>query len=607
MGLRARIMLLTLGLAGVLSLVLIMVQLNSLMMVSLRHTAERAGSTAHFVKSAVMDRAMERASHEPEPLTVGERIRLWRRVIADDPELPGLLSATLAQTQSIVEISVAGESGVVLASSTPTKTTKAIAARLPLKALLELGPVDRFLAVLSTQVDYENRVDLGVSGLSEPVFTIQVLVSSALLRNTILPELSRTLIASTPLLLLSLVAAWLVAQLALWPIGRISAALDRIASGEGEAADPARQMREYSSAREFAAVQEKLRLLSEQFRGAQQFKGSVEAMLERLEEATFLFGPNGRLILCGEAGERLLRMDRRAMAGRPFDDLFPPERPVGQLLAGAITAQQSLRDVSVGRMMLSVDRLPGGSTLVRLRDAEGRRIVESQLTLSNRLAAINRLTGGVAHEIKNPLNSIALRLELLKNRVLPEVPDAKSEIDVISQEITRLDRVVRTFLDFTKPVELRERPFDLAEAAKSLIDLLRPELERSGIRVEEKGLRAPAPMVGDEGLLKQAILNILRNAREVMNGGGVLGVELARTEEEYRLAIRDTGGGIPKELRERVFQLYYSTKDKGSGIGLAMAFRAVQLHNGTIEAGGEEGKGAEFVLRFPAQRSEAVD
>lgn len=607
MGLRARIMLLTLGLAAVLSLVLIMVQLNSLMMVSLRYTAERAGSTAHFVKTAVMDRAMEKASNELDPATVEGRIQLWRRVIAEDKDLPGLLSATLAQTQSIVEISVAGERGVVLASSTPAKTATTIAPRLPLKTLLELGPVDRFLAVLSTQVDYENRVHLGVAGLSEPVFTIQVLVSSALLRNTILPELQRTLIASTPLLLLSLVAAWLVAQLSLWPIGRISAALDRIASGEGDPADPERQTRDYSSAREFAAVQEKLRLLSEQFRGAQQFKGSVEAMLERLEEATFLFGPNGRLILSGEAGERLLRIDRSDMVGRSFDELFPPERPVGQLLAGAITAQQSLRDVSVGRLMLSVDRLPGGSTLVRLRDAEGRRIVESQLTLSNRLAAINRLTGGVAHEIKNPLNSIALRLELLKSRVLPEVPDAKSEIDVISQEITRLDRVVRTFLDFTRPVELRERPLDLAAAAKSLVELLKPELEQSGIRVEESGLEANAPMVGDEGLLKQAILNVLRNAREAMNGGGVLGVRLTRTEDEYRLAITDTGGGIPKDLRDRVFQLYYSTKDKGSGIGLAMAFRAVQLHNGTIEAGGEEGKGAEFVLRFPAQRTEAMD
>lgn len=300
-------------------------------------------------------------------------------------------------------------------------------------------------------------------------------------------------------------------------------------------------------------------------------------------------------------------MKRSAMTGRPFDELFPPERPVGQLLAGAITAQQNLRDVAVGRLMLSVDRLPGGSTLVRVRDVEGRRIVESQLTLSNRLAAINRLTGGVAHEIKNPLNSIALRLELLKNRVLPEVPSAKDEIDIIRQEVTRLDKVVRTFLDFTKPVELKERSFDLAETTRSLLEFQRPELEQANIRVEETGLEGSAPMLGDEGLIKQAVLNILRNAREAMNGGGVLTVRLSSSDSEHILSIRDTGKGIPKELRDRVFQLYYSTKEKGTGIGLAMAFRAVQLHNGTIEAGGEEGKGAEFILRFPAQRLEAME
>ncbi|NWF84917.1 MAG: hypothetical protein HXY18_13935 [Bryobacteraceae bacterium] len=607
MGLRGRIMLLTVGLAAVLSLVLTLVQLNSLMTVSLRFTAERAASTAHFVKIYVSERAEERIRGLPEPASIREKIQLWRRAIAEDNELPNLLGSTLAQTRDIVEISVAGEKGLILASSTPMKRNTPLATRLPLKELLDLGPVNRFLAVLWVHVDYENTVALGVAGMKEPVFTIQVLVSSALLRQVILPELRRTMVASIPLLVLALVAAWLVAQLALWPISRISQALDRIASGEADAGELQHPAKEYSSSREFAAVQEKLRMLSEQFRGAKEFKGSVEVLLERLEEATFLFGPDGKLILCSEAGERLLRSTRPAMAGRSFDELFPPDRAVGQLLAGAITARQPLRDVVVGRLLLSVDQLPGGSTLVRMRDAEGRRIVESQLNLSTRLAAINRLTGGVAHEIKNPLNSIALRVELLRNRVLPEVPSAKDEIDVIAQEITRLDRVVRTFLDFTKPVELREKTFDLAETTRGLVELIRPELEQSNIRLEMSGLEERAPLLGDEGLLKQAVMNILRNAHEAMHGGGVLGVHLGRNGDEYRLTITDTGAGIPKELRERVFQLYYSTKEKGNGIGLAMAFRAVQLHNGFIEIGGEEGKGAAFTLRFPAQRAEATD
>jgi signal transduction histidine kinase len=267
-----------------------------------------------------------------------------------------------------------------------------------------------------------------------------------------------------------------------------------------------------------------------------------------------------------------------------------------------------LRNVPAGRLLLSVDRLPGGSTLVRLRDAEGRRLVESQLNLSTRLAAINRLTGGVAHEIKNPLNSIALRLELLRNRVLPEVPSAKDEIDVIAQEITRLDRVVRTFLDFTRPMELRERPFDLAATAKALVELMRPDLEKDGVRLELSGLDQEAPLLGDEGLIKQAVMNVLSNAQEAMSNGsgGVLSVTLDGNGDEYRLTIGDTGAGIPHELRDRIFQLYYSTKAKGSGIGLAMAFRAVQLHNGAIEVGGEEGRGAALTLRFPAQRSEAT-
>jgi signal transduction histidine kinase len=587
-----------------LSLVLLAIQINTLVSVWLNHSAERAASTSQFIKTYVTERATERAAAavaagQPSPATLADRVALWRTVITSDNELPELLNASLAQTRSIVEIAVAGERGRILACSNPAKAGTNISVRLPLRLLIELGPLDRFLQVLGGQVDYENRVELGVPGQKEPVFTIQVLVSSVLLRDAIIPELRRTAWAFLPLFILAILISWVSAQLATRPLAGISQTIDRIARGESGHPEPPAQF----SSRELATVQEKLRMLGEQFRGAQmgatQWRGSVERLLARLEEAIFLFDSNARVIVCGEAVERLLRLRRADIAGMSMTELFPDNLPVGAALSAAVASKRPLSEAEVGRLILNLDFLPDGAMLLRMRDAEGRQIVENQLNLSSRLAAINRLTGGVAHEIKNPLNSIALRLELLRSRVLPEVPEAAGELEVIAQEITRLDRVVRTFLDFTRPVEVRTATLDFARVVSELVELVRPEFEQHSVQIETTGLEESAPLRGDADLLKQALMNIMRNALEAMPQGGLLRVALRIENDETILDISDTGPGIPPEARERIFQLYYTTKQKGSGIGLAMTFRAVQLHNGGIEVGGEAGKGTTFRMRLP--------
>lgn len=607
MSLRARVMLTTTGLAAAVALTLILVELHTLISISLQHTNDRARMTGQFVKRYVLDRA-ERSSAAGRVASLDERIADWQRAIRDDAELPELLASTLAQTQALVEISVADGRGRILASSNPARRGQLMQPRLPLRKLLELGPLEKLQAVLGGQVDYEDRVELGVelpdNSRREVVFAIQVLVSSVLLRDAILPELRQSALALLPLLLLSVAIAWLMAQAALRPLKGISQAIDRIRSGDSALPESA------PSPREIAAVQEKLRLLGEQYRGAQagaeELRGSVERMIEGLEESILLFGSDGRLVVCNEAAERLLRVSRQKVTGLRADVLFPQETPIGAVLAQALAARTPVKEARAGRLLASLDFLPQGAFLLRLRDAEGRRRVESQLNLSSRLAAIGRLTSGVAHEIKNPLNSIALRLELLRSRVLPELPEAEKEIDVIAQEIVRLDRVVRTFLDFTRPVELQTEELDLARLAAELAALLRPEAEQQGVALELEGLEEPAIVRGDAGLLKQALLNVLRNGLEAMPGGGRLAVRLRKAEGQAELEIADTGPGIPAEFRDKIFQLYFTTKKNGTGIGLAMTYRAVQLHNGSIEIGDAPGGGAAVRIRLPLEAEVAA-
>ena len=224
----------------------------------------------------------------------------------------------------------------------------------------------------------------------------------------------------------------------------------------------------------------------------------------------------------------------------------------------------------------------------------------SQLDVATRLAAISRLTGGVAHEIKNPLNAIGLRLELLRARLGEPDHELSGEIDILSKEVLRLDRVVKTFLDFSRPLDVHLQDIDLGLLAREVTEFVTPQARLAHIEVEFSAPSEPALIRGDSDLLKQAVLNLVTNAIDAMPNGGRLQVRVDNSGDKLTLEVSDTGSGIPPELRDKVFQLYFTTKTGGSGIGLAMTYRAVQLHNGTISFKSEAGSGTTFRLEFPA-------
>jgi signal transduction histidine kinase len=232
-------------------------------------------------------------------------------------------------------------------------------------------------------------------------------------------------------------------------------------------------------------------------------------------------------------------------------------------------------------------------------DAGTRRHLENQLALARRLTAINSLTGRVAHEIKNPLNSISLRLEMLRAQVTEELPGVEAEFAILSEEVTRLDRVVRTFLDFNRPVEVVLEDVDVASSSAEILNLLEPEAVQKGIEISLERPEEEVVVKADPDLLRQALLNIAVNAIEAMSSGGQLRIEVEKSRESCTIRIQDTGPGIPPQQRDKIFQLYYTTKPRGTGIGLAMTYRAVQLHGGTIEVEGETGKGTIFCVTLP--------
>jgi signal transduction histidine kinase len=175
------------------------------------------------------------------------------------------------------------------------------------------------------------------------------------------------------------------------------------------------------------------------------------------------------------------------------------------------------------------------------------------------------------------------------------------QIEILDSEIKRLDRVVQTFLNFTRPVEINLEPLDLNKIVSQVVALASTEAAERGVTIQKQIVGGALEIKGDEDLIKQALLNVIINGCQAMPEGGPLKVVTSRgTDDSARISVTDRGVGIPAEGRDRIFNLYYTTKKGGTGIGLAQAFRAIQLHNGTIHFDSRVGVGTTFEIVLPA-------
>jgi signal transduction histidine kinase len=278
------------------------------------------------------------------------------------------------------------------------------------------------------------------------------------------------------------------------------------------------------------------------------------------------------------------------------DDELEPVDSAEVVLSGA--------DGPARRVGVSVEAIGEGDarmgTLVKFKDLESRERIGTQLQVSERLANLGRITAGVAHEVKNPLNSMRIWLENLKAS-LPEDTDGLplQAVRVLDSEIDRLDSVVKRFLDFTRPPDMHQEESSLKEILEEVVAVERPHVEKGNVKLDIRLANDVPDVLVDRPLLKQALINLLVNALEAMPEGGRLLVSLRRRGEMGEIEIQDTGRGIAPEHRQKIFQLFFTTRPGGSGIGLASTFRTIQLHNGSIEFESEVGRGTTFRIDLP--------
>ena len=190
-------------------------------------------------------------------------------------------------------------------------------------------------------------------------------------------------------------------------------------------------------------------------------------------------------------------------------------------------------------------------------------------------------------------------MEILRERLLQLDPETRRHMDIIASEIQRLDRVVKTLVDFTRPIDLRLSEVDLRKLMEEVASLAEPEARQHAVKIVRQEDARPLVARIDSDLVKQALLNVVLNGVQAMPQGGTLSLSSQAHDSSAKLEIRDQGGGIDPEIRDKIFNLYFTTKKAGSGIGLAVSYRVLQLHNGTLEFESEAGKGTTFRFILP--------
>jgi signal transduction histidine kinase len=255
------------------------------------------------------------------------------------------------------------------------------------------------------------------------------------------------------------------------------------------------------------------------------------------------------------------------------------------------------------RVQISLDFIREKETqigaLLTMRDAESVRRIEDEIEMSRRLSASSRITRGVAHEVKNPINAIVLHLQLLQGKLRQVDPDTRRHMDIIGSEIHRLDRVVQILVDFTRPRDLHLEETDLRRLLEDGVQLAGPDAARHGVIVTCELPAEPLMVKVDTDFIKQAVLNVVLNGVQSMPDGGNLTVSARREDDMVVTEIRDQGAGIPPDAQEKIFELYFTTKKEGTGIGLAQTYQILQWHYGSVDFETVEGEGTTFRLRLP--------
>ena len=598
--------------AGLLSLVYVSQLLHSAVQQSY-DTNRMVANQVRFALQNALEAGLK--DQKVDPNNPAQLRNLAAEAVRDNAALQAVIDSVNRYSLTVYDINIGDNQLSTLLSTNPENEDKPLPTRPDYNQLLDAKPIELMQEVFGPPKVYDVVAPLERNG--QPFATVHVGVRTTFLRAVYEPWLSATITLMELVLGAALIAAFLLSNLALRPLEEISLQLDYwTAASEAAGEDEKKETAKEDTA---ARVSNKIDFIGQRMRNVEEvfsaLKENLDQILCNLQDGILLFTGDGRAVLVSEAARRFLAIDQSAILGRHASEIFDSSTVLGQMLreafdAGATMAQVEIRTETGRRIQVSLDLIhedrtsPGLGALVTLHDLESVEEIGSELELSRRMAAIGRLTSGVGHEVKNPINAIVVHLELLKTKLGDASAPAVRHLEVIDAEIHRLDRVVQTLVDFSRPVELRLSEQDLRPVISDVLALAAEELSTHQVTLVSRLPSKPLVANIDADLLKQAVLNVIQNGAQSMEQGGRLEVVLDEEGKTAVLRVSDEGPGIPEEIREKIFDLYFTTKSGGSGIGLAMTYRILQFHHGSVEVQSKTERGAEFLLRIPLAPAE---
>lgn len=534
------------------------------------------------------------------------------RTLQNDVALQLTLNSFIRYAPTIYDINIADSKGKILLSTDPLYQGRYLPDEPAFISLQKETAWRKFRIIFGPPTVY--AVDAGLDLNRAPFLTVRVGVRTTFLRSQLAPWLRTEFIILLLSILLTILLAALLSNMALRPLQLISDRLDQFVLAEPQ---PSTGSLATISSDEVSRVSSKIDRMGQRMRSVEEvftaLQENLNQVLENLQDGVMLFTRDGRVVMVSDSVEHFLGLTRQQMLGMELHDIFDRHSALGKVVRRAFNArvillQEEVMTETGRRMQVSLDYIQNDDAerpsetlgaLLTLHDSESMRQIENELEVSRRLADLGRLTSGVGHEVKNPINAIVVHLELLREKLARRDKGAERHVDVIQNEIRRLDRVVQTLIDFSRPVELDLVVHDLRSVVTSVLTLAAPDLEQRSVQVVSIMPDQPVYARVDADLIQQALLNVLLNGAQAMSNGGEVRVDLIQHGHEAKIRIRDHGCGIPRDILDRIFNLYFTTKRDGTGIGLAMTYRILQLHNGSIQVESELGVGTQFTLRVP--------
>jgi len=335
-------------------------------------------------------------------------------------------------------------------------------------------------------------------------------------------------------------------------------------------------------------------------------------ILQSLPSGVMVINMDGLVTFCNTSADSILGIDYMKEKDKSYAIALKENSHVAQLIKNGLNGETYFRKqiqikaagnfkwIGISTTILYDPKATPIGVIAVFSDITDVKELEADIKLKERLAAIGELSAGIAHEIRNPLSAIGGYSELLKKGLSED--EIASAVDGIIKETKNLNRIVTNFLSFVRKPQPVFTETDINTLIKEIISMVSFDKNAERINFNIKALKPLPAIEADPFELKMAFSNIIQNAVQAMPNGGRLTVKSGIQYGRIFIEIADTGGGIPKEIGDRIFNPFFTTKEQGTGLGLAIAHKIIEAHDGKIEFKTMHGKGTTFIIRLPIRR-----